>query len=76
MPSGSRGPLASLRIVEAALIIGWTAVVFAGVLAVMVMPRPEVEELLPERTRRIMDGRYIALGALVAAVVLFVTGYF
>ena len=58
------------------LIIGWTVVIFSGVLAVMVMRRPEVEEQLPERTRRIMDGRYIVLGALAAAVVLFVAGYF
>jgi hypothetical protein len=60
---------------DRSLIIGWTVVIFAGVLAVMVLRRPEVEELLPERTRRIMDGRYIALGALGAAVVLFAAGY-
>ena len=58
------------------LITGWTVVIFAGVLAVMVMRRPEVEETLPAATRRILDGRYIALGALAAAAVLFVAGYF
>jgi hypothetical protein len=44
-------------------------------LAVVVLRRPEIEEALPERTRRMMDGRYIILGALAAAIVLFVAGY-
>jgi hypothetical protein len=57
------------------LIIGWTVVIFVAVLAVVVMRRPEIEDALPERMRRMMDGRYIAIGALVAAVVLFVSGY-
>jgi hypothetical protein len=41
----------------------------------VVMRRPEIEEALPERMRRMMDGRYIALGALAAAAVLFGFGY-
>jgi hypothetical protein len=60
---------------DRAFIIGWTVVIFAAVLGVMVLRRPEVEELLPERMRRTLDGRYIALGALAAAIVLFATGY-
>ena len=57
------------------MIIGWTVVVFVAVLAIMVLRRPEVEAQLPERTRRAMDGRFVALGALVALAVLFVFGY-
>jgi hypothetical protein len=57
------------------LIMGWSIVIFAGVLAVVVMRRPEVEEMLPEGTRRMLGGRYIVFGALAAAIVLFVAGY-
>jgi hypothetical protein len=52
-------------------IMGWTVVVFAAVLAIVVMRRPDVEERLPEKTRRALDGRYVALGAVIAVAVLF-----
>jgi hypothetical protein len=56
-------------------IAGWSVVMFVAVMAVMLMRRPEVEAELPASVRRAMDGRFIALGAVAAAVVLFVFGY-
>ena len=55
--------------------VGWTIVIFAAVSAVVVMRRPDVEASLPVSTRRAMDGRFIALGALAAVAGLFIFGY-
>jgi hypothetical protein len=57
------------------LIVSWTIVVFAGVLAIVIFRRPDVEAKLPASLRVALGGRYIVLGAVAAAAVLFVTGY-
>jgi hypothetical protein len=59
---------------DRAAMMGWTIVVFVAVLAVVVLRRPEVEERLPARTRRILDGRYFALGAIIVLLAIFVAG--
>jgi hypothetical protein len=53
------------------ILIGWTIIIAIAVLTVALMRRPDVEERLPEKTRRLLDGRYVAVGAVVAVLLLF-----
>jgi hypothetical protein len=55
--------------------MAWTVTVFVVVLAIVLMRRPDVEEQLPPKLRRALDGRYIVLGALITTGVLFAAGY-
>ena len=61
---------------DRATMMGWTIVVFVAVLAVVVLRRPDVEERLPAKTRRILDGRYFALGAIIVALAILIAGVF
>jgi len=59
---------------DRATMMGWTIVVFVAVLAVVVLRRPDVEERLPQKTRRMLDGRYFALGAIIVLLAIFAAG--
>jgi len=63
------------RFPDRALLIGWTAVIFGTVAVVVASRRGDAEAALPERERRAIGGRYIALGALAAAAVLGLWAY-